>query len=94
MTRLLIALALVGVSSAASAEHNCAPRDSALKQLSEKWGETRRTVMLGRGMVYETYASDDSGTWTVLATDARGRSCIIASGVAYEEVSEAAGDPA
>ncbi len=72
---------------------NCAPRESALTQLAEKWGETRRSVMLARDAVYETYAAS-TGTWTILRTTPGGLACIIASGVAYEDEQPVRGDPA
>ena len=64
---------------------NCAPREFALKQLAEKWGETRRSVMLARDRVFEVYVSSDTRTWTILRTTPDGISCVMAAGVAYEK---------
>jgi hypothetical protein len=101
MTRLAFAmslgfgiLALTAQQLFSQGRPNCAPRHSALQQLSEKWGETRRSVMLANGRILEVYAADQSGTWTILATMPDGLSCIVASGVAYERTAPPAGAPA
>jgi hypothetical protein len=73
---------------------NCAPRELALKQLAEKWGETRRSVMLSNDRVFEVFAADESGTWTILRTTPDGLSCVMAAGVAYEKTALPAGSPA
>ena len=87
-------LALTAQHAFSQTRANCAPRDSALAQLAEKWGETRRAVMLANGPIFEIYAAEDSGTWTILRTTPDGLSCIVASGVAYEGTAAAPGTPA
>jgi hypothetical protein len=87
-------LALTAQHAFSQGRANCAPREAALQQLSQKWGETRRSVMLANGRVFEVYAADESGTWTILATMPDGLSCVVASGVAYERTAVPAGAPA
>jgi hypothetical protein len=87
-------LALTAQHAFSQGRTNCAPRETALQQLSRKWGETRRSVMLANGRVFEVYAADESGTWTILATMPDGLSCVVASGVAYERTALPAGAPA
>lgn len=88
-------LALTAQQALSQGRTNCAPRDVALQQLAEKWGETRRSVMLAGGeRLFEVFAADDSGTWTILRTSPDGVSCIVASGAAYEPVALPAGAPA
>lgn len=86
VTRLGLAVALTVMAGAAEAQTNCAPRASALAQLSDRWGETRRSTMLANGRVIEVYAAAQTGTWTILATSPDGRSCVMVSGIAYEDV--------
>lgn len=86
-------LALTAQHAFSETRTNCAPRDAALAQLAEKWGETRRSVMLARDRIFEVYAADDSGTWTILRTTPDGLSCIVASGIAYEGRVKPAGAP-
>lgn len=75
----------------AEAQNVCGKRDAIIKQLEAKYGETRRSIGLqeGRGVV-EVYASEKTGSWTILVTDPRGRSCLMAAGEAFqiEQVAE------
>lgn len=72
---------------------NCAPRDSALRQLADRWGESRRSVMLAQDdRLFEVFAAD-SGTWTILRTTPEGLSCVVASGTAYEGLAVRTGAP-
>ena len=87
-------LVLTAQQAFAQTRLNCAPRESALAQLAEKWGETRRSVMLANGRIFEVYAAEKSGTWTILRTTPDGFSCIVASGIAYEGTTAVAGAPA
>ncbi len=69
---------------------NCAPREDIIQRLAETYGETRRGIGIARqGSVMEVYASDSSGSWTITVTLPDGVTCLIASGQAYEDVTEA-----
>ena len=88
--KVLAASALAGVigiaaAPQASAQMVCGERDSIIAQLQKKYGETRRSVGLqqGRGVV-EIYASAETGSWTILVTDTRGKSCLMAAGEAFQ----------
>ena len=78
-------------SSTAQAQMVCGARGEIIAQLEKKYGETRRSVGLqqGRGVV-EIYASKNTGSWTILVTDTRGKSCLMAAGEAFqvEEIAE------
>lgn len=79
----LAAVAFTGTN--AQAQMVCGKRESIIAQLEKKYGETRRSVGLqqGRGIV-EIYASAETGSWTILVTDTRGKSCLMAAGEAYQ----------
>lgn len=91
------AIAILMTATAATAQgRNCAPRDVVVKSLAEKYGESRQAIGLGsQGMVMETFASLDSGTWTITVTMPNGLTCLMASGQSYELLAEALieGDP-
>ncbi|MEM6662870.1 MAG: hypothetical protein AAF666_11920 [Pseudomonadota bacterium] len=78
-------LATTNQPAVASAQTVCGKRDDIISQLQRKYGETRRSlgVQQGRGVV-EIYASAETGSWTILVTDARGMSCLMAAGEAFE----------
>lgn len=78
-------LALMATQSAAQANRYCAPRDSVVQRLAENYGESRQSIGLGQqGTMIETFASSDTGTWTILSTNPRGISCIEAAGYSFE----------
>ena len=105
MTRSITALglgfgALILAAHHASAQpnRNCAPRDAVISKLSKDYGETRQTIGLGgQSQVVETYASRESGTWTIIITLPSGISCVVAAGQSFENTASElvpTGDPA
>lgn len=72
----------------------CAKRELVIEKLIKRFGETLRTVGLQRtGNVVESYASDKTGTWTILITRPDGMSCLLAAGEFWVDASEPPGDP-
>lgn len=83
MTRIL-ALFLMATSANAQAS-NCASRAHIVERLASKYGETRQSIGLGaNNQAVELFASPDTGTWTIVVTNANGVSCLVASGTAWE----------
>lgn len=73
----------------------CGKRTDLVQQLDEKYGETRRSlgVTAGRGLV-ELYASEETGSWTILVTTPQGTACLMAAGQAFQiDPEKVAGDP-
>lgn len=67
----------------------CGTRAAIVDQLGTRYHETRRAIGIASNtMVLELFASDDSGSFTILATLPDGRSCMIASGENFEAVTE------
>ncbi len=61
-----------------------------VKRLAEKYGESRQSIGMGQqGMVMETFASGETGSWTITVTTANGMTCLVASGQSYEILAEA-----
>ena len=91
MTRLplaviaAIAAGFIWASEAAQAQMVCGKRADMVRHLSEQYGETRRSMGLaeGRGVV-ELYASEETGTWTILITSPQGTACMMAAGRAFQ----------
>lgn len=91
---LAFAGGVAALASDAQAQTPCAPRDQVIAQLEDEYGETRRGVGLqNRGAVVEVYASDATGTWSILVTRPDGVACLVAAGEAWIET-EAAPGPA
>ena len=88
VTACLTAAALATTTFDAAAQGaSCAKRDMIVERLSTKYGETRQSAGLNQnnGMV-EVFASDESGTWTILVTMPNGISCLMAAGNSWEDM--------
>lgn len=85
------ALFIVSTTQAsAQAQPNCGPRDAVIKKLAEGYGETRQSVGIGsNNAMVEVFASDETGSWTILVTQPTGLTCLVASGQSFEQVAEA-----
>lgn len=96
MTRMFSAvslglgLALVTASQPLLAQSsNCAPRQSVVDRLSERFGESRQSIGLASGdRVVEMFASTETGTWTLTMTLPTGLTCIIGAGQAFERLDD------
>jgi len=87
----LVVLALSVVTPAASwAQRSaCGERSSIVERLSNKYGESRRSMGLNHNNgVVEVFASEETGTWTILLTMPTGQSCLIAAGQNWESRTE------
>lgn len=95
MTRELFVAALgFGALILAAGQANaqtraCGERAHVMERLADRYGETRQSIGLGaNNQVVEVFASLETGTWTITVTNPQGRMCLVASGQAYEAVSE------
>lgn len=63
----------------------CAARAQVVERLAERYGETLQSmgVNSNNGLL-EVYASEATGTWTILVTDPDGTSCLVAAGQMWE----------
>ncbi|GGA28835.1 hypothetical protein [Neptunicoccus cionae] len=96
MQKFLFALSLgfLGVilahSPAYSQQASCAERTQVVERLQSKYGETRRSVGLAANNgVVEVFASDNSGSWTIVITLPNGMTCLVAAGDSYETLDDA-----
>ena len=82
-------LAGLAAVSASAQGASCANRDIIVERLAAKYGETRQSAGLNQnnGMV-EIFASQETGTWTILVTMPTGVSCLMAAGRAWQGVAE------
>lgn len=81
------------MSSDASAQASCAPRDQLVKLLAEQYKEDPVGIGLARpGQVLEVFASQ-AGSWSMVMTMPDGKACLIAAGDNWEMVSRVKGSP-
>ena len=94
LTAFAAASALWLSTQTANAQQVCTPRDKAVSQLEKQFDEQ----VAGRGLaengkrMLEVFVSE-KGSWTLLASDARGRSCVMASGESWRGVEQLVGEP-
>ncbi len=70
----------------AQAQVACGTRDSVVAKLGEKYGEIRRGGGLaGPTAIFEVWASEATGTWTILKTSPNGLTCIMAVGDGWQD---------
>jgi len=70
------------------AQQKCAPHAEAIAMLAQNYAESREMVALSAdGLMVEVFASE-SGSWTLIATNAQGISCLVGAGEAYQYVDD------
>lgn len=93
MAALLLSSSL---SSHADAQRSipCAARSDMIGLLKDRYKEAPRALgMIASRGVMEVYVSEE-GTWSILMTSAKGKTCIIAAGKNWEDLKVAFEDPA
>ncbi len=94
---LILGMAMIGPPEA-QAQMACGTRDSVVAKLGDKYGEIRHGGGLaGPTAIFEIWASEATGTWTILKTMPDGSSCIMAVGDGWHDdlpVFTPVGDPA
>ncbi len=82
---LILGMAAAGPPDA-QAQMACGTRDSVVEKLGEKYGEVRRGGGLaGPTAIFEIWASEVTGTWTILKTTPNGFTCIMAVGDGWHD---------
>lgn len=86
LARAALAVALAVASSATGAQAQaCANRDLVVARLEERYGETLQSLGLNQNnSLVEVYASEETGTWTILLTRPDGVACLIAAGQMWD----------
>lgn len=85
MKALIFAAALVAMP--AYAQENCGRHDDVLNTLATLFGETVQVQAIQNNMtLLEITANPETGSWTILITDASGMTCGVAGGGGFEVV--------
>ena len=99
MNKVLLATvaALALSASFASAQTpKCAAREAILGALADQYDEDLHGAGLtGESIISELFVNPETGTWTLLASNAAGMSCVISAGTNWISITpEAPGDDA
>jgi hypothetical protein len=81
---VVAAVAISAGATQAKTAPQCAPRADIIKALGDKYHES----VAGRGLinpnvVLEIFVSDQ-GSWTVIASDIKGQSCVMSAGEGWD----------
>jgi hypothetical protein len=83
--KLFAATALAVLLPLSVSAQVCAPRENAVDYLGLNFGESRQAVGLeGGGSMVEVFANIETGSWTIIFTNADMVSCFVASGGNFE----------
>ena len=86
-----VALSALTAQADTTVTRSCADRDKIVNRLETAYGEVRQSVGLGtNNSMMEIFASEETGTWTITVTLPSGKTCLLASGQAFESLPEAA----
>ncbi len=94
VTSAVAAAFVIGLAGQAHSRNtNCAPRHVVLEKLSDQYGESRQSIGIdARNVVLEVFASDKTGTWTIIMTASDGMTCVVGSGEAFESTKDIQGE--
>ncbi len=91
---LILAWLIPQMVSAQPAGPICAARGEVLETLTGQYGESPRSMgLVPPNRVVELFASEQTGTWTIIVTNAEGISCLMAAGHYFESISAAPRGP-
>lgn len=91
---ITIAATMIALNGApVAAQMACGPRAAVIEQLGQKYGETRRYAGLTDSTeIFEIWASEETGSWTILKTTPNGLACFMAVGEGWESETPKQGD--
>lgn len=82
---ILITVSVVGCVHPAVAQGICAEREIIIEGLASRYGEAPVSRGLaGDTTLVELFTSEQSGSWTILATQSSGLTCVVAAGSGWE----------
>ncbi len=91
--KTLIALSALTLALAspvfAQQQRACGDRDAIVERLGNKYGEQPAGMGLSHAnSMVEVFASEETGTWTILITMPSGQACLVAAGEFWEAAPE------
>ncbi len=94
MFRAIILLGALATAGPAFAAQFCAERDTIVDRLAQKYSESHQASGLQSATkMVELWTSSTTGSWTILITDAHGKTCIAAAGNSWLDMEDTAALP-
>ncbi len=94
---VVFAALMLAIGTQAQAQMVCGKRADRVEDMRQIYGEVRRGygVSISEGSVFEVWASDVTGTWTILKTLPNGVACVVEVGENWHDAEPTpTGDPA
>lgn len=90
-TALLLGATTTAITATATATTAqtlaCGKRDEMVGRLQSNFGEAQTGLgLISEARVLEVWSSEETGTWTILMTDAGGETCMVAAGEAWKSM--------
>ena len=83
---LTVALSLVACVAPAYAQMVCDNYAEIIEVMEKKYGEVRRSSgVAGSTIMFEVWASEETGSWTIIKKSTNGRGCIMAVGQGWQQ---------
>ncbi len=86
LAAVVFAALMLAIGTQAQAQTACGKRADMVRVLDKEYGETRRGGGLsGPTAIFEIWASEATGSWTILVTAPNGLTCIMAVGTGWHD---------
>ena len=80
---------MLAANHANAQSRQCAAHKAVVERLAVQYGESRQSIGLGSdNSVVEVYASDETGSWTIVVTQPGGPTCLVAAGQSFQQLNE------
>ena len=82
----VVALAVIGAGASQAAARNMCMKHADLEVVLEKHKESQAAIgVASNGSLVEVYATADGSTWSIVMTNPRGISCVVAIGQDWDQ---------
>jgi len=76
---------IAALAAPAAAQMQCGPTEQVLVELAERFGEVQVGYGLTNGAVVQMLANPATGSWTMIASNGAGLTCLVASGTDWTQ---------
>ncbi len=77
---------VLATASPAEAQFPCGKRADFIKTLADKYNETTKALGIANQTNLVEVFTSPKGTWTIMVTQPKGQTCIIAAGSSWEDL--------
>ena len=79
----------INPANALTPASRCGAHETIVDTLTKKYGETEHGIGLVSDQgIMQVYVSQEKGTWTIVMTNAQGKTCMMAAGRGWENLKQ------